>query len=802
MLLAIAFSLLAQDADPWPAPLTPRPPASATPKSGQPDSVRTLPAGHRRWMCQFQLSHQDGWKQVSLVGAFNAWSPQAHPLQKVGRPPQWKIRVPLESGIHPYKFVVNGRDWIPDPSNPRQTPDGFGGNNSLLMLGPYADLRTSPAAVGDGRIGVPALNHDPQQTFFLQSLGPEQVLVRYETLSEDVEAIHCVMRPSVAVPMQAVVVGPLYTVWEVSVPRPARNTRYTFVLADGSLRGRHPEIYTFDMDDDSEFQTPEWAKHAVWYQIMVDRFHNGDPANDPEHTRPWRSAWFSHSPWEGQDGQTFYEYFVYSRHYGGDLQGLRAKLPYLSELGVNALYLNPVFKASTHHKYNATNFLHIDDHFGSKGDYEKIASKEDLLRPHTWKWTPSDELFLQFIREAKEQGFRIIIDGVFNHVGTAHPAFRDVRRKGKKSQFSDWFEITSWKPFRYEGWAGFGELPVFKKSEHGFISDAVKQHIFDVTRRWMDPDGDGDPSDGVDGWRLDVPNEVPMPFWEEWRQLVKEINPEAYISGEIWGRADDWLKGRHFDAVMNYEFAKVVLAWIGHQTQKISASDCDRRLSELRLAYPAAATYVMQNLVDSHDTDRLVSMLQNPDREYDRMNRPQDDNREYDNSKPGELAYKRARLVALLQMCYVGAPMIYYGDEVGMWGADDPTNRKPMLWEELQPYEEPEENFVMHDLLEHYRKIIRVRNQFVSLRVGDIRTLLVDDERDLWVFMRQFDEEQVLIALNPSDQPHTVELQELEDWQGSWTVEYGHPQEPGGSTTSLSFQVNEVDGLVLRRTRN
>ena len=146
---------------------------------------------------------------------------------------------------------------------------------------------------------------------------------------------------------------------------------------------------------------------------------------------------------------------------------------------------------------------------------------------------------MEFLRTAKAKGFRVIIDGVFNHVGTAHPAFVDVQKNGQSSPFADWFSIRSWDPFEYDGWAGFGELPAFRKNdEHGLASESLREHIFAITRRWMDPDGDGDPSDGVDGWRLDVPEEVPMAFWVEWCALVRSINPEAYIvGGNLEGQA-------------------------------------------------------------------------------------------------------------------------------------------------------------------------------------------------------------------------------------------------------------------------
>jgi glycosidase len=569
-------------------------------------------------------------------------------------------------------------------------------------------------------------------------------------------------------------------------------------LVDGPLQAGKPVSYggTVPLQKDG-FHTPDWAKHAVWYQVMLDRFRNGSPDNDRQPVRSWTSEWFTPSPWEGRDGQTFYDHYVFDRQYGGDLDGLEEKLPYLAELGVNAIYLNPIFKAESYHKYNAETYLHVDDHFGTTGDYAEVAATEDHTDPSTWKWTESDRRFLRFLKTAHRTGFKVIIDGVFNHVGTAHPAFQDVKNRGRKSRYADWFNVTSWKPFKHEGWFGHASLPVFKKSKDGLASEQVRQYLFNVTRRWMDPDGDGDPSDGIDGWRLDVPNEIPAPFWVQWRKLVKSINPEAYITGEIWERADQWLDGRHFDAVMNYEFARAVVAWVFNRKLKVSPSEIDQRLRELRLAYPLEATLVLQNVLDSHDTDRLASMAHNPDRQYDSANRPQDNGPDYDNSKPTPAEYARVRLAALLQMTYVGAPMIYYGDEVGMWGADDPTCRKPMLWEDLQPYEKPDENFVMQDQLAFYRQIIGLRNAHPALRTGSFHTLLTDDRADVWAFLRRDHDEQLVIVLNASDQDRRVTVPLPLRAPNKWTGLLNAEGVFDAADHKLGLRVPAVGGLVL-----
>lgn len=748
-----------------------------------PASASATRSADGRWQCLIRFEGDPGVGSVHLAGEFNHWSATATPMRRLGN--LWIAEIDLPGGTHRYKFVVKGADgrvrWLDDPRNEVREADGHGGFNSMLLLGPEARLLSRPrrARTGDGSIEAVAVRHDSRLPIYRQATAEGEIF-RLRTLRDDVESVSFHVEGDEAIAMAEVLDDDRFTWWEASLPGAAREGRYVFILKDGSMSARTPEVYSLHDGRVPAVRTPDWAKDAIWYQIMIDRFRSGTAENDPDPVRPWTGEWYAPSAWEGRDGQTFYEYYVFSRLYGGDFQGLIEKLDYLKELGVTALYLNPVFQSPSHHKYNATNFVHIDEHYGVKGDYAAAERAENLLDPATWTWTPSDEVFLEFLKQAKARGFRVILDGVFNHVGATHPAFLDVRKRGEASPFADWFAVRSWDPFEYDGWAGFGELPIFAKSADGLASESATRHIYEVTRRWMDPDGDGDPSDGIDGWRLDVPNEVPLPFWVEWRKFVKAINPDAYITGEIWKRADEWLDGRSFDAVMNYPFAEASIAWVGDRTNRIAPSELDRRLAELRLAYPAEVTYCLMNLLDSHDTDRIASMLANPDREYDRGNREQD-GAKYDAGKPAAEVYRKVRLLALLQMTYVGAPMIYYGDEVGMWGSDDPNNRKPMLWKDLEPYTDPDENRVMEEQLEFYRRATALRNRFTALKRGSFRTLLADDDQDVWVFLREFGNEKVLVALNASDRQATVTVPELASMPGEWKLVFGHhhpPDEP------------------------
>ena len=765
------------------------------------------------WQATFAYQPAAPVERVNLAGSFNSWNMGSLPMER-GDDGVWRHTLKLGAGEYMYKFIENGDHWLADPRNPDAEEGGYG--NSILRLGRVASLKVSESEVGDGQISVAGLLHDPAKSTYVQALGANEVLLRYRTLAHDVSQVWVVFKNGREAPLHVELQGPLFTYWQTTteVDAYAEPMEYTFVLTDRKGKASHPTDFTTTLQAGDFFHTPDWARDAIWYQVMLDRFRNGNHDNDPPSPHPWTAEWFRPVGDEGKDGRTFYDWYVFDRLYGGDFDGLEEKLDYLKDLGVNAIYLNPIFQSHTHHKYDAQSYLHVDETFGTQrnGEYEAAIAKEDLNDPSTWVWTDADQRFLAFLRTAHSKGFRVIIDGVFNHVGDRHSAFLDVKKNKQASPYADWFEIKSWEPFEYQGWAGFSGLPVFRKDEeHGLASKQVREHIYNVTRRWMDPDGDGDPRDGIDGWRLDVPADIPAVFWENWRKHVRALNPDAYITGEIWDRAGEWLDGKHFDAVMNYEFARAAVHWIFDRKEKTTASEIDHTLAEQRLAYPAAATYVLQNLIDSHDTDRAVSMAANPDRDYDKGNRVQNDAPDYDNDKPNAECYARARLVALLQATYVGAPMIYYGDEAGMWGADDPTNRKPMLWKDLEPYEDPEDNHVMDEQLAWYREVFKLRAAHAALRRGSFETLRTDDEDDVWAFARSHNGERIIVALTPSNEPQTVRIPLPEGAAANWRIVFsggksGLDNEPGGEPLraedgTLTLKLPVIGGVVLKAQR-
>jgi cyclomaltodextrinase len=543
---------------------------------------------------------------------------------------------------------------------------------------------------------------------------------------------------------------------------------------------------------------PDWAKEVVWYQIFPERFSNGDRTNDPApedmkgawpyvipanwQIHPWTSDWYKLQPWEEATGHDFY-WNAGLRRYGGDLQGIIDNLDYIQDLGITALYLNPIFESPSLHKYDASMFHHIDNNFGPNPELDrKIWEQENPGDPATWKWTSADSLFLQLIEECHSRNIKIIIDGVFNHVGTTFWAFQDVIEKQEKSKYKDWFVIKQWddpltsdNDFDYECWAGARSLPEFREDENGLV-EPVKNHVYAIVLRWMDPNQDGDPSDGIDGWRLDVAEKVNIKFWREFRSWTKAINPEAYTTGELWWEdwqndimvnAAPWFQTGAFDADMNYRFADAVKKWVIDVKNKISVQAFVESLNSYMNDYPTENVYVLQNLMDSHDVDRLPSQIINPDNWYDHDANP-GQNPDYQVRKPNAEELLIQKFIIGIQMTLPGAPMIYYGDEVGMWGGDDPDCRKPMVWPDLNydpevshPFNKPrpkDEVSFNQELFEWYKKLIYIRNDNPALALGDINFFLIDNENEILGYERTLDNDKMIIILNNKNEPKEHKL--------------------------------------------
>jgi len=526
---------------------------------------------------------------------------------------------------------------------------------------------------------------------------------------------------------------------------------------------------------------PDWALGAVWYQIFPERFRNANTDNDPvfagAYRFPWNADWddvtadeleagwigavagqYAHDP--HRRGGMKYN-LIWHRRYGGDIQGVEQQLDTLQDLGVTGIYFCPIFQSQSLHKYNATDFRHLDENLAHPGTPPKQFRHDpsETVDPQTWTWLEGDRYFIDvFLPECKRRGIRVIIDGVWNHVGRDFWAFEHVLEHGTSSPYADWFDIRFNDAGQVIGWDAWdkenGHLPQFRRDETGNIVEPVRNHIFDVTRRWMDPNGDGDPSDGIDGWRLDVAAEIPTEFWREWRRLVRSINPDSILVGEIWFDAGKYFDGVAFDSQMNYPFAFATTHWLTTDTP-----DSAELISALENVFDHNPhnDLAQFNLLDSHDVERIVSMLANPGRGYDQTARFHVDADGYNAQRPTDDTYERLVASQALQATYLGSPMIYNGTEYGVYGADDPDNRKVIPWGDAGPYADPDEH-EMPALRERIASWYRLRSDpevGPILRYGDVEHVPTG-RPDVFAFRRSLNDASVLVVINRGSVPYNA----------------------------------------------
>ncbi|MBC7226948.1 MAG: glycoside hydrolase family 13 protein [Thermoflexales bacterium] len=436
------------------------------------------------------------------------------------------------------------------------------------------------------------------------------------------------------------------------------------------------------------FRTPDWVKDAVFYQIFPDRFAKSNRVSKPNNLEPWDSL------------PTLYGFK------GGDLRGVLERLDYLQDLGVNAVYFNPIFQSTANHRYHTHDYYRVDPILGG------------------------NEAFRDLLDEAHRRGIRIVLDGVFNHASRGFFQFNHILENGPASPYLDWFIVKSFplhaysarrKP-NYEAWWGLRALPKLNTD-----NPQVREFIMGVAEHWL--------REGIDGWRLDVPLEIKTPsFWEEFRRRVKAVNPEAYIVAEIWDDAAPWLQGDHFDAVMNYVFTRAVWGFCGgpmldtsfrpggFRLRPLSGTEFADEIDRLLSLYPWEVTLAQLNLLGSHDTPRVLTLLRGDKR--------------------------RLRLAVLLQMTFPGAPCVYYGDEIGMEGGDDPDCRRSFPWDESR---------WDADLRDWYRRCIRLRHTSPALRRGAFHRLWAD--QSAYAFARALPPDPPLVvAVNAGEAPAEVRV--------------------------------------------
>jgi len=411
---------------------------------------------------------------------------------------------------------------------------------------------------------------------------------------------------------------------------------------------------------------PNWVRDSIFYQIFPERFYNGDFDNDPPNKVSWTDM---------PNRNNFF---------GGDLQGIIQSLDYLQDLGINAIYLTPIFQAETNHKYDTTDYFKIDPHFGDM------------------------KIFSCLIKEVHRRKMKVILDGVFNHSGDHHWAFLDAIQKGPASPYWKWYNFYGF-PIRKHFRTNYETGGIYYLPKWNIKNPQVRKYLFRVIRYWTER--------GIDGWRLDLPSSIDHEFWQDFRILVKGINPEAYLVGEIWGDASAWLQGDEFDGVMNYQIREIILQFFVEKT--ITADAFDKHLNSMNQNYPPVTQEAMLNLLGSHDTPRIFTLCKG--------------NKE------------KVKLCIIFLMTYTGAPMIYYGDEVGLRGGNDPGCRKCMPWNI---------DFQNNEIYKFYQRCIKIRKQHSALRKGSFQTLFA--EREIYSFIRKREEETIIIIMNSNS--HSEEI--------------------------------------------
>ncbi len=373
------------------------------------------------------------------------------------------------------------------------------------------------------------------------------------------------------------------------------------------------------------FRAPAWVAATVWYQIFPERFRNGNPNNDPPGTKSW-----SRGPVQNRE------------FYGGDIEGIIQGLDHIEALGCNGIYLTPIFASPSAHKYDTTDYFHIDPSFGTEEDLKRLVDA------------------------CKARGIRIILDAVFNHAGKEFGPWKDLVERGPDSIYRDWFRIRDFPLFpsgqdsgdsRHTNFETFGFTTRMPKLNTN--NPETREYLLEVAVKYVR-------DFGIDGWRLDVANEVDHEFWREFRKRIKAVNPDAYIVGEIWHDAMPWLRGDQMDAVMNYPFGSAISDFVLGNSWAPTGKDFIHRFNTIFFSYPDTVLQSTFNLLDSHDTDRIATRFQN--REL-------------------------AKIALCMLFALPGSPCLYYGTEYALEGSRDPDCRRCMIWDP-QPDEKEFKRFV------------------------------------------------------------------------------------------------------------
>lgn len=532
---------------------------------------------------------------------------------------------------------------------------------------------------------------------FCYSINPQIFVIRLITARNDVSAVNYLHKDKylksdsnkiISTPMKKVAQDSLFDYYEVQYKNESLSTRYCFEIIADNKRCYYSGYHFYDevpqlaelfftmpkrMHEIDSLKDIPWMNQGIVYQIFPDRFNRGT-----KQTKTNLTDWDKKVPgWMDK--------------FGGTLNGITEKLDYLSELGINIIYLTPIFKSPSSHKYDTTDYMKIDEDFGSEQDLKTLVDN------------------------CHAKGMHVILDCVFDHSGSNFAPFKDLLEKGEHSEYADWFHVTHFPISKkmidnrdFDTFSYYGGMPKLNVD-----NEKVREYVSKVVHHWMD-------DYKIDGWRLDVADEVAHSFWVYFRRLVKSIKPDAPIIGEVWYDPSDWLHGDEFDSSMNYPFSNAVNAWIANRD--ITPSDFINEINFIRGNTNINAYNMLWNLIDSHDSARFLHCTK--------------ENK------------NKLKLAVLIQMTMSGTPMIYYGDEVGMTGGNDPECRRGMVWDK------DKQDLA---LFAYYKKLIALRKDISCLYSGQLRLEYCDDIANFMVYSKEDKNGKMFVAINNSDEEYIYE---------------------------------------------
>ena len=602
----------------------------------------------------------------------------------------------------------------------------------------------------------------------------EKVRLRFRTARDDAQEV-CLISGGEALQMQKISSGEVFDYYETKVQLTDTMFVYYFRIKSESEElcyhrcgvSEHPvEYYNFRIMPG--FSTPAWAKGAVMYQIFVDRFCNGDPSNDVE---DGEYVYIGEPVCKVKDWNEFPEAMDIRRFHGGDLQGVLDKLDYLEELGVEVIYFNPLFVSPSNHKYDIQDYDYIDPHYGviieDGGEVLPEGEKDNTRATKYQKRTgdirnleASNRLFAKLVEEMHTRGMRVILDGVFNHCGSFNkwmdreriyepqPEYEKGAYVSAQSPYRDFFHFfdereEAW-PYNknYDGWWGHDTLPKLNYED----SPTLEEYILNIGKKWVSPPYN------ADGWRLDVAadlgysNEYNHIFWENFRKAVKSANPQALILAEHYGDPGEWLQGDEWDSVMNYDAFMEPLTWFLTGMEKHSderrtdlwgiADNCVNTMNHFMASMLTPSLQVAMNELSNHDHSRFLTRTNHIVGRVAQLG-----------SKAAEEGINLAvmREAVAVQMTWVGAPTVYYGDEAGVCGFTDPDSRRTYPW--------GQEN---RELVEFHKEMIRIHKREKPLRTGSLKMLSWSS--NVLAYARFQEGEQIIVVLNNSKELKEVTI--------------------------------------------